>query len=1046
MSRLRLAAMLHLVFLASVLLAPARLGWAQAIGTAPQEGIRQNTPRVVALTNARLVTEPGRLVESGVLVVRDGMITQVGSNVQPPADARIVDLDGKTVYPGLIDAFGEVDQKLAAGGSPYWNSLISPQLNVADVYRPDSALDAMLRTQGVTARLVAPASGIFKGVSTFVLTAGDAREAIVSRHVAQHLRLTVPRGRGRDNYPNSPMGAVALARQTLFDAAWYGQARVVARAGTALPSPEQNDALDVLATHATDSPLFIADAPNELYFLRADRFAREFGLRLVVRGSGNEYRRLDAIRASGRSVIVPLDFPTAPNVATAEAARNVTLERLLHWDLAPENAERLDAAGIPIALTSNGLDDPGKLLEAVRRAVRRGLSPESALRALTITPAELYGVSNRVGTLEAGKLANLVVTDGDLFAKGTKVVETWVRGRQFEIATPARFDARGRWQVTLTEPNRRDRKFVVELTGTPSRLKGELRSAGASDDDADAGIDLKRLQMEGRRLTGTFASNSLGHDGLAQFTAVVFTPDAAEATWTGYVVWPSQQRSAMTAVRSKSGDVDDNKGEAAAADDDQPRAEAASFAVNFPLGAFGRESAPAQPSAVLFTNATVWTCNASGERLDNASVLVGDGKVLAVGVGIEAPADAVIVDCRGKHLTPGIIDCHSHMATDGGINESTQAITAEVRIGDFIDCDDIAIYRQLAGGVTTANVLHGSANPIGGQNQVIKLRWGALPEEMKFAEAPPGIKFALGENVKQSNWGSEYTSRYPQSRMGVEQIMRDAFTAGREYRHGWERWNRTHQGLPPRHDLELEALAEIVAGQRWVHCHSYRQDEILALIRTLDDFGIQIGSFQHILEGYKVADAMARHGATGSAFSDWWAYKFEVYDAIPYAGALMHNAGVVVSFNSDDRELARHLNQEAAKAVKYGGVPPAEALKFVTLNPARQLRIDTLVGSLEPGKHADLVVWSGPPLSNFSRCEQTWIDGRKYFDIDEDGESRRRAADVRAALVQKILDSGEKQQSPGEDDVAEEDLWPREDLFCHHHAPHDEHDEHDEQH
>jgi N-acetylglucosamine-6-phosphate deacetylase len=249
-------------------------------------------------------------------------------------------------------------------------------------------------------------------------------------------------------------------------------------------------------------------------------------------------------------------------------------------------------------------------------------------------------------------------------------------------------------------------------------------------------------------------------------------------------------------------------------------------------------------------------------------------------------------------LSPGIIDCHSHIATDGGINESGQSITAEVRISDFIDPNDINIYRQLAGGVTSANILHGSANTIGGQNQVIKFRWGSTPEEMKFTHAPPGIKFALGENVKQSGWGNG--SRYPQSRMGVEQLLRDAFRATLDYRRRWDQWNKGHMGLPPRLDLEAEALSEVLSGKRMIHCHAYRQDEILATLRVCEEFGVKIGTFQHILEGYKVADVMAKHGVGGSSFSDWWAYKFEVFDAIPYNGALLHNAGVVVSFNSDD--------------------------------------------------------------------------------------------------------------------------------------------------
>jgi len=382
------------------------------------------------------------------------------------------------------------------------------------------------------------------------------------------------------------------------------------------------------------------------------------------------------------------------------------------------------------------------------------------------------------------------------------------------------------------------------------------------------------------------------------------------------------------------------------------------------------------------------------------------------------------------------------MATDGGVNEGTQAVTCEVRIGDFIDADDITIYRQLAGGVTSSNILHGSANPIGGQNQVIKLRWGMTGEQLKFVEAPQGVKFALGENVKQSNW-SEPTGRYPQTRMGVEQIFRDSFEAARDYGRRMDAWQRSRRGLPPRRDLELDAVREILDQTRWIHCHSYRQDEILALIRLLDEYDITIGTFQHILEGYKVADAMADHGAMASAFSDWWAYKLEVYDAIPYAGALMHDAGIVVSFNSDDSELARHLNQEAAKAVKYGGVPREEALKFVTLNPARQLRIDEYVGSLEPGKHADFVIWSDDPLSNYARCEQTWIDGRRFFDREEDHQLRETASAQRNALIQKILESDSKMRAVGERDRDPAMLWPRHDEFCHHFHHEDEFDNHD---
>ena len=296
---------------------------------------------------------------------------------------------------------------------------------------------------------------------------------------------------------------------------------------------------------------------------------------------------------------------------------------------------------------------------------------------------------------------------------------------------------------------------------------------------------------------------------------------------------------------------------------------------------------------------------------------------------------------------------------------------------------------------------------------------------LRMAEAPSGIKFALGENVKRN------TSRYPNTRMGVEQIFRDQFLAAREYDAAWRNWRDGQRDtLPPRRDLQLDAMAEIQRGERWIHCHSYRQDEITATLDVLDEFGVQIGTLQHILEGYKVADRMMQHGAMASSFSDWWAYKFEVFDAIPHNGALMHDQGIVVSFNSDDRELARHMNTEAAKAMKYGGLSAEEALKFVTINPAKQLRIEKYVGSLKVDKQADFVVWSGPPLSTTSRCEQTWIDGRRYFDLATDLEMRKRDAGLHAQLVQKTLEDNSKPKAKKKVEVKEEDRWARHDVFC----------------
>ena len=425
-----------------------------------------------------------------------------------------------------------------------------------------------------------------------------------------------------------------------------------------------------------------------------------------------------------------------------------------------------------------------------------------------------------------------------------------------------------------------------------------------------------------------------------------------------------------------------------------------------PLGEYGFEKSPVAQT-VLVKNATIWTSGPAG-TLKNADLLVVNGKVQAIGSNLQnIPADALVIDGTGKHVTPGLIDCHSHTGIEGGVNEGTKNDTAECRIGDCIDPDAPGWYRELAGGLTVANQLHGSANPIGGQNSVVKLKWSRSANDFRIADAIPGIKFALGENVTRPR------GRYPNTRMGVEALLRDSFREAREYSAKQSAYaalteEQRATTMPPRRDLQLDTLAEILAGKRLIHCHSYRQDEILMLLRLAEDFGFRIGTLQHVLEGYKVADLIAKHGAGASTFSDWWAYKMEVMDAVPFNGAMMHDVGVVVSFNSDSDEMARRLNMEAAKAVKYGDLTPVEALKFVTLNPAKQLRIDNRVGSLEVGKDGDFVIWSGDPLSSFSLADSTWIEGACYFDRAQERAMRERDNKLRARLLELAVAEGEK--------------------------------------
>ena len=666
---------------------------------------------------------------------------------------------------------------------------------------------------------------------------------------------------------------------------------------------------------------------------------------------------------------------------------------------------------------------------------------DEALAAVTTTPAELLQIDESVGAIRPGMLANLLVTDGPLFEKKTKVIETWIAGQQFVIDKsnqPLLDSVAGTWELRflLSEAplvvrmslQRKDEKLTGHLLTTTEDDDRE-DADDPNDDDEEASkpksVSLRQLTRSRDRVTAIVDLSELDAElpsGESKLTFVTIDDPEGSLMVLGSIVLPEGLQRQIEVRSISDVPVDEETSREEEAEEIQETIVA--IPVVFPLGAYGLAEPITASPLVMFRGATVWTCDEAG-TLDNADVLVRDGQIAEVGQNLAVPKDCKVIDARNKHITPGMLDCHSHMATDGGVNESGQDVTAEVRIGDFIDNSDISIYRQLAGGLTIANILHGSANPIGGQNQVIKLRWGQTMDGLRMTEAPPGIKFALGENVKGNR------SRYPNTRMGVEQILRDQLLAAREYEAAWRRWHDgNHDSLPPRVDLQLEAMSEVQHGRRWIHCHSYRQDEILATLDVLEEFGIKIGTLQHILEGYKVADRMAQHGAMGSSFSDWWAYKFEVYDAIPYNGAIMHDQGVVVSFNSDNAELGRRMNTEAAKATKYGAVTEEEALKFVTINPAKQLRIDQHVGSITPGKHADLVLWSGPPLSTTTRCEQTWIDGRKYFDRTRDIELRQRDARLHAQLIQLALKQSSQDSKPKQQEVEEEDRWLRYDEFC----------------
>ena len=977
--------------------------------TTPAFGLHENTPRVHAFTGANVIVAPGTRLEGGTVIVRDGIIEAVGEAPTIPADARVWALDGRTIYAGFIDPMTEVglpdgmalpssggggggaNQGAAPGpangdGARYWNAHVRPENDVAAALVLGNNTTEELRELGFTTALSAPRRGVLRGQSA-LLSLGEStepRQVIVSPRVALHAGYQTGGARGNgpsveSDYPSSLMGVIALLRQALYDAQWYEAAQAYHADEPNMERLAANLSLEaMLPVVNAEQPLFY-HADDELDYQRALNIRDEFSLDVVLVGNGYEYRMRELLATSGVGIVIPLDFPDAPQVDTPDRALGVSLEQLQHWELAPSNAAFLEEAGVSFAFTSDGLDNPGNEFWAnLRSAVERGLDEDTALAAVTTVPAELVGAAEKLGTIEAGKIANLVVADGNLFAADSdaEVELVVVDGMPHELEAFDRFDPEGLWRASWP-----DGSGDWELSGDPGRLTltvDEEEYQGRAEGDELILLPSAEVFGGGQALARLSAYHNEGAvEGIAEL------PSGDTFTW--------------NAVRI--GDLPEEPEDEP--EDEPDRPDIPPLVWNqFPAGAYGATEPPPQADSLLITGASIWTSGPQG-RIDDGDLLIRGDRIEAVGRDIEAPRDTVVMDAAGKHVTAGLIDSHSHSAVSRSVNESGSAVTLEVRIADVLNPTDIAIYRELAGGLTAALLLHGSANPMGGQAQVVKLRWGESADGLRLDGAPPGVKFALGENVKQSNWGDAYTDRYPQSRMGVEQIIRDTFLAAASY--GREMDQASRRGPPVRRNLRLDAALEILNGERLIHVHSYRQDEILAFVRIAQDLDLDVAAFQHVLEGYKVADAIAELGAGGSTFSDWWAYKFEVYDAIPHNGALMHRAGVVTSFNSDSNELARRLNTEASKAVKYGGVSEEEALAFVTINPARQLRIDDRVGSLEPNKDADFVIWSGHPLSSFSRAEQTWIEGRKYFDVELDAEMRRQIAAERSRLIQKVL-------------------------------------------
>jgi imidazolonepropionase-like amidohydrolase len=966
-------------------LAATSLEAQQTSRTEPIAGLRDNGTGYHALVGAKVVTAPGQVLTNATVVIRNGLIQAVGAGMAPPAGARVWDLKGLTVYPGFIDASADLGGDLPPQGGDvgptHWNPQVRAWFSTTSNAKDDSTRRTALRSLGFGAALAVPRQGIFRG-TTSVVSLSDAglRDRVLRPDLTQAIGFNRSFQLG-GMYPNSSMGTIALMKQTFMDAEWYIRAWGAYEAsGRAILPPETSEALAALGKAVKGTQPVLFETSSEEDYLRAYKLAQEYKLAPWFRGSGEEYRLIDVLKGRTQPLIVPLAFPDAPNVSSPEAATNASLSDLRHWYLAPTNPAKLAEAGVNFAITADGLPSLQQFFPNLRTAVARGLAPDKALAALTTVPAGMLGIDKTHGTIAVGKVANLVVADGDLFTEEAAVRDVWVQGKQYGVTRAPQVDPRGTWTITSDDQGTW-KNAVLKLDGPLNRIRGTIEMAGRRA----VNLTNVRVISETGRIEASFPGEPLGQEG-----GMLLAGSVTDSVFYGWLSLPNGTDAKYRGTRTES-----YTGPARGA----VAVKVPKIDLPFlrPSMEFGRTSAPVQPAAVLVKNATVWTSGPQG-KIEGADLLVQAGKVTRVGKGLTAPAGAVVIDGTGKHVTPGLIDPHSHSGVSS-VNETGFAIVPEVVMGDVITHNNIWFYRQLAGGLTASMVLHGSANPIGGENVFIKTRWGGLPEDYKIVGAPRTVKFALGENPKRN------PNRYPNTREGVNEIIRDHFAAARDYEKEWKNWEKTKTGIPPRKDLRMDALLDILNQKLLVTSHGYRADEFLALVRLAEEFGFRIQALQHGVEAYKIATELKNSGVAAIVWSDWGAFKLEAYDATSYNARILLEAGVVTSLHSDDAEISTRMNWEAGKLLR-SGVNEIDALKTVTINAAKAVAIDSKIGSLEPGKDADFVIWNGNPLSQFTKAEQTWVDGRKYFSLEEDKANREEIAKERAQLIQAVIAAG----------------------------------------
>ncbi|WP_198943131.1 amidohydrolase family protein [Polaribacter tangerinus] len=942
-------------------------------------GVKTTENTMVALKNATIYVTPEKILKKGTLLLKDGKVLALGKSVNIPEGTKTIDVSGKTIYPSFIDLyanFGIKKPKRASGNARgtqyaasregyYWNDHIRPDINPIKDFSFDAKKAKELLEAGFGVVNTHMQDGIIRGNGLLIALNPNSSDAyrILDTKSAQHLSFSKS-VTSRQAYPGSIMGAIALLRQTYNDANWYASGN----------AKNKDLALEALNQNSNLPQIF--ETGNLLDALRADKIGDEFGIQYTIVGSGDEFERVADIKATNANFVIPVNFSNAYDVSNPLLAQQISLRDMRKWNQEPSNLKVLSDNGIPFSLTTRSLKTVKSFHKNLQKAIKYGFDKEKALAALTTIPAKIIGNSN-IGNLNTGSYANFIITSGDVFDAKTTIYENWVLGDKIVINDMTIRDITGNYMLNVNNKN-----YEVAITG-----KGAKQSAAVKLGDKkisskfsfkDNWISLTLNEDSGyTRMMGQIVNEANVMQGVAYDT------EGNETSWSA----SKKVRKEIAKKKTK------KKGDEAIV----------VLPVTYPNLGFGNKELPKE-TTMLIKNVTVWTGEDEG-ILKNTDVLLKNGKIAEIGKNLNARR-AQIIDGSGKHLTAGIIDEHSHIATSA-VNEWAQNSSAEVSIEDVVDPNDINIYRNLSGGTTTSQILHGSANPIGGRSAIIKLKWGENAENMIYDNSPKFIKFALGENVKQSR--SPNGTRFPQTRMGVEQMFIDYFTRAQEY----EKLKKS--GKPYRKDDEMETLVEILNGERFISCHSYVQSEINMLMKVAEKFNFTVNTFTHILEGYKVADKMAQHGVGGSTFSDWWAYKYEVNDAIPYNAAIMHNAGVTVAINSDDREMSRRLNQEAAKTIKYGGMSELEAWKTVTINPAKLLHIDDRVGSIKVGKDADVVLWTNHPMSIYAKVDKTIIEGKVFFDRAQDKQKREAIKKEKSVLINMMLNekmNGGKTKAP----------------------------------